>query len=58
VLYRRSGNLIVLLHMLRKDTGRLPEADITVAEARWADFKQRMDAERRRPPRAAGHDAP
>jgi phage-related protein len=58
VLYRRSGNLIVLLHMLRKDTGRLPEADITTAEARWADFKRRMDAERRRPPRAAGHDAP
>jgi phage-related protein len=58
VLYRRSGNLIVLLHMLRKDTGKLPEADIAVAEARWADFKQRMDAERRMPPRAAGHDAP
>ncbi len=58
ILYRRSGNLIVLLHMLRKDTGKLPEADIAVAEARWADFKQRMDAERRKPPRAAGHDAP
>jgi phage-related protein len=58
VLYRRSGNLFVLLHMLRKDTGRIPESDIEIAEARWADFKRRMDAPRRRPPRAAGHDAP
>ncbi|HMH47472.1 MAG TPA: type II toxin-antitoxin system RelE/ParE family toxin [Solirubrobacteraceae bacterium] len=58
VLYRRSGNLIVLLHMLRKDKGELPGADIAVAEARWADFKGRMGAERRKPPRAAGHDAP
>ena len=58
ILYRRSGNLIVLLHMLRKDTGRLLEADIQIAGDRWTDFKQRMDAPRRRPPRAAGHDAP
>ena len=58
VLYRRSGNLIVLLHMLRKDTASIPEADIAVAEARWEDFKRRMDAPRRRPPRAAGHAAP
>lgn len=58
VIYRRSGNLIVLLHMLRKDTASIPEVDIAVAEARWEDFKRRMDAPRRRPPRAAGHDAP
>lgn len=58
VLYRRSQNLFVLLHLLRKNTGTIPEGDIAIAEARWDDFKQRMDAERRRPPRAAGHDAP
>jgi phage-related protein len=58
VLYRRSGNLLVLLHMLRKDTGKLREADISIAEVRWAEFKQRMDADRRKPPRAAGRDAP
>lgn len=58
MLYRRSGNLVVLLHMLRKDTGKLREADIAIAETRWTDFKARMDSERRRPPRAAGHDAP
>jgi hypothetical protein len=45
--------------MFRKDTGRLPEREIQVARERWAaDFKERMDAERRRRPRAAGHDAP
>jgi len=44
--------------MLRKATAAIPEADIAIAEERWADFKRRIDAPRRRPPRAAGHDAP
>jgi phage-related protein len=58
ILYRRSGNLLVLLHMFRKDSGKIPESDIAIARTRRIDFKARMDAERRRPPRAAGHDAP
>jgi phage-related protein len=58
ILYRRSRSLIVLLHMFRKDTGRIPEREIEIAETRWADFRARMDAERRRPPRPAGQDAP
>jgi phage-related protein len=58
ILYRRSRNLILLLHMFRKDTGKIPEREIRIAEERWADFKARMDAEKRRPPRPAGHDAP
>ena len=58
VLYRRSGNLIVLLHMFRKDTGQVPEREIAIARARFDDFRARMDAPRRRPPRAAGQDAP
>lgn len=58
VLYRRSRNLIVLLHIFRKDTGRIPQGEIDLAKKRWDDFKARMDADRRRPPRAAGHDAP
>ncbi len=53
-----TWNLVVLLHMFRKDTGRLPEREIEIARKRWSDFKERMDAERRVPPRAAGHDAP
>ncbi len=58
ILYRRSRTLVVLLHMLRKDRGRIPAKDITIAERRWKDFKVRMDAEARTPPRAAGRDAP
>jgi phage-related protein len=58
VLYRRSKNLFVLLHMLRKNTGGIPASDIQTAQQRWEDFKARMDAQPRRPPRAAGHDAP
>lgn len=58
VLYRRSRNLIVLLHIFRKDTGKIPPAEVDVVKARWTHFRTRMDAPRRRPPRAAGHDAP
>jgi hypothetical protein len=55
---RRSANLVILLHMFRKDTGRLPPREVEIAKERWADFKARMDAAKRVPPRAAGHDAP
>jgi hypothetical protein len=48
----------VLLHVFRKDTGKIPAAQIKIANERWADFTGRMDAQRRQPPRAAGHDAP
>jgi phage-related protein len=58
VIYRRSRNLFVLLHIFRKDTGKVPEVELRIARERWDDFKARMDAERRRRPRAAGHDAP
>jgi phage-related protein len=58
VLYRRSRNLIVLLHIFRKDTGKIPQRETDLAKERWDDFKARMDADRHRPPRAAGHDAP
>jgi phage-related protein len=58
VLYRRSRNLIVLLHVFRKDTGKIPAAHVQIAEDRWADFMTRMDAVARKPPRAAGRDAP
>lgn len=58
VLYRRSDRLLILLHIFAKRTGKIPASDITIAHDRWADFKARMDADPRRPPRAAGHDAP
>ena len=58
VLYRRSGNLLVLLHMIRKTTDSVPRGVIAIAKERWIDFKRRMDSAMRAPPRAAGHDAP
>jgi phage-related protein len=58
ILYRRSDDFFVLLHMFRKDTGQVPAEEIRIAEKRWADFKARMDAPRRVPPRAIGKDAP
>ena len=58
ILYQRSENLVVLLHALEKDTGAVPRSDIELAKKRMADFKRRMNAPRRTPPRAAGNDAP
>ena len=56
--YRRSGKLFVLLHLIRKTSRAVPRADIQIAKERWDDFKARMDAKKRVPPRAAGEDAP
>lgn len=58
ILYQRSDNLIVLLHGFEKNTGAVPSADKKLAKRRMDDFKKRMDAEPRKPPRAAGQDAP
>jgi len=58
ILYQRSGNLIVLLHAFEKKTGAVPSTEKAVARRRMADFRHRMDAQVREPPRAAGRDAP
>jgi phage-related protein len=58
MLYRRSEGLIVLLHAFRKTTAKLPASEVDTAKARWQDFQTRMNRKPRRPPRAAGHDAP
>jgi phage-related protein len=58
VLYRRSGLLVVLLHIFEKDTSKLPARDRELAIKRFEDFKTRMEAKPRRRPRAAGRDAP
>jgi phage-related protein len=55
-LYRRSDNLFVLLHAFEKDTQTVPAGDKAAARARWTDFKARMEADPRVPPRAAGAD--
>jgi phage-related protein len=58
LLYQRSGNLVVLLHGIEKNTGAIPREDIDLARQRMRDFASRMDSSPRVPPRAAGHDAP
>ncbi len=58
VIFRRSDRFFILLYILSKNTGEIPEEDKKVALERWKDFKARMDANPRRPPRAMGHDAP
>lgn len=58
VLYQRSRNLIVLLHLFEKNTGAVPASDRQKAEKRMADFQARMNERPRRRPRAAGRDAP
>lgn len=58
ILYRRSDRLIVLLHAFAKRSAKIPPGEIALAQRRWDDFKARMDADPRVPPRAAGHDAP
>jgi phage-related protein len=58
VLYHEAeSHLILLLHIFVKKTPRIPPADIALAESRWVDFKARMDAEPRVPPRPIGSDA-
>lgn len=58
ILYQRSDNLIILLHAFEKNTAGVPAADRELAKRRTDDFKQRMDAEPRVPPRAVGQNAP
>jgi phage-related protein len=58
ILYRRSGNLLILLHMIRKTSDAVPRTEIEIAKDRWKAFKGRMDTRPRKPPRAAGGDAP
>jgi phage-related protein len=58
ILYRRSRNLFVLLHIFEKHTKAVPEGDKAIARQRWIDFETRMNASPRHPPRPAGRDAP
>jgi hypothetical protein len=58
IIFRRSGRLFILLHMLPHQGTEIPSAAKGIAVARWEDFKRRMDDHVRTPPRAAGSDAP
>jgi phage-related protein len=58
ILYERSRSLFILLHAFEKTTAAIPDVDVALARQRWEDFRRRMEEIPRRPPRAAGHDAP
>jgi phage-related protein len=59
ILYRRSEQMVLLLHILEKHGDAIPEADIRVAKARWSDFAQRMALPHPRVvPSPLGHRAP
>jgi len=58
ILYRRSERLLVLLHIFAKRSAKIDQRDVRTAQERWENFRTRMDAQPRVPPRAAGHDAP
>ncbi len=58
ILYKRSRQLVVLLHAFRKNQSKVPDKEIKIAKDRWQDFKVRMDAPIRKRPRAAGRDVP
>jgi hypothetical protein len=45
-------------HIFAKRSAKIDKRDIRIAQERWEDFRARMDAQPRVPPRAAGHDAP
>ena len=58
VLYRRSGNLFVLLHMFRKDSGKVPEAELRIAVGTTSRHGwTRSGGGRRRPAQYVGTDA-
>ena len=58
ILYRRSEQFIVLLHIFEKHDGQVPEAEKQVARQRWSDFRKRMDAKPRKQPTPIGKKAP
>lgn len=58
IYHEAESGFIILLHILVKKTPRIPSFEIDLAQSRWEDYKARMDARRRVPPRAAGGDAP
>lgn len=59
ILYQEAeSGFIILLSIFLKKTRQIPLAEIRLAQSRWRDFKERMGAVKRVPPRAAGGDAP
>jgi phage-related protein len=58
VLYCRSVQFVVLLHIFEKRTGLIPDIDKKIARDRWNDFRKRIDAQPRQRPSPVGKKAP
>ena len=58
LLYRRSDDMFIVLHVFIKRGGQIDQAEIDIANKRWKDFRDRMNADPRRPPSAIGRTAP
>jgi phage-related protein len=58
LLYRRSDDMFIILHAFIKRGGPIDQAEIDIANERWKDFKDRMNADLRRPPSAIGRTVP
>ncbi|MGC2634200.1 MAG: type II toxin-antitoxin system RelE/ParE family toxin [Candidatus Cybelea sp.] len=58
ILYRRSMQFVILLHIFEKHDGPVPEREKQVARDRWIDFRKRLGAEPRRRPGPIGKKAP
>jgi phage-related protein len=57
ILYRRSNQFVILLHIFEKRDGPVSEADKEIARERWDDFRKRMDVEPRVHPSPIGRKA-
>jgi phage-related protein len=58
LLYRRTGNVFVLLHAFVKPGNRIARGEIDLAQRRWADLVERLNEDPRTGPRPIGSDAP
>jgi phage-related protein len=58
ILYRRSEQFVVLLHIFEKHDGPVSESDKQIARQRWIDFRKRMDVRPRKQPGPIGRKAP
>ena len=58
LLYRRTGNVFVLLQAFVKPGNRIAQGEINLAQRRWADLVARLNEDPRTGPRPIGSDAP
>lgn len=58
LLYRRTGNVFVILHAFVKPGSRIAQGEIDLAQRRWADLVARLSEDPRTGPRPIGSEAP